>query len=69
LESGEVMKLLEIMMNRRSVRNYTGEKIPQEKLEQILQAGLLSASGRNRRPWELIVVQEKNTLLYAPDGR
>lgn len=63
------MKLLEIMMNRRSVRNYTGEKIPQEKLEQILQAGLLSASGRNRRPWELIVVQEKNTLLQLSKSR
>lgn len=69
LESGEVMELLELMMNRRSVRNYTGEKIPQEKLEQILQAGLLSASGRNRRPWELIVIQDKDTLLQLSKSR
>ena len=56
------MNLLQIMQNRRSVRTYTGEKIPKDKLEQILQAGLLSPSGRNRKPWEFIVVQEKETL-------
>lgn len=56
------MNLLEIMQNRRSVRNYTGEKIPKEKLDKILQAGLLAASGRNRKPWEFVVVQQKEML-------
>lgn len=56
------MNLLEIMQNRRSVRTYTGEKIPKDKLEKILQAGLLSPSGRNRKPWEFVVVQEKDML-------
>ena len=56
------MDLLEIMKNRRSVRTYTGEPVGEEKLEQILQAGLLSASGRAVRPWELIVVREKKVL-------
>ncbi len=56
------MDLLEIMQNRRSVRTYTGEKISKEKLDKILQAGLLSASGRNRKAWELVVVQKKETL-------
>ncbi len=56
------MNLLEIMQNRRSVRRYTAEPIPEEKLTAILQAGLLSASGRAVYPWELIVVREKATL-------
>lgn len=56
------MDLLEIMRKRRSVRNYTGENIPDEKLAKILQAGLLSASGRSRRPWEFVVVQDKEML-------
>ena len=56
------MELLEIMKNRRSVRTYTEESIPTEKLEQILHAGLLSPSGRAIRPWELIVVQNKEML-------
>lgn len=56
------MELLEIMKNRRSVRQYTGESIPQEKLELVLQAGLLAPSGRARRPWEFIVVRDKDML-------
>lgn len=56
------MELLEAMRNRRSVRTYTSEPVAEDKLEKILQAGLLSASGRARRPWEFIVVREKETL-------
>jgi len=36
------MELLEIMQNRRSIRKYKDEDIPKEKLEKILQAGLLA---------------------------
>ncbi len=56
------MNLLELMRNRRSVRHYTGEPVPEEKLQMILQAGLLSASAKGARPWELIVVRQKETL-------
>lgn len=56
------MELIQIMQNRRSVRSYTREPVSDEKLEKILQAGLLSASGRAVRPWEFIVVRNKETL-------
>lgn len=57
-----MMKLLEIMQNRRSVRKYTGERITDENIEEILQAGLLSASSRGFRPWEFIVVRDRKML-------
>ncbi len=63
------MELLEMMKNRRSVRIYTGEPVTEEKLERILQAGLLSASGRAVRPWELIVVREKKLLKKMAGSR
>lgn len=63
------MDLLEIMQNRRSVRKYAGEEISQEKLTKVLQAGLLSASSRGRKPWEFILVQEKDTLKKMSDCR
>lgn len=56
------MELLEIMQNRRSIRQYTGAPIPADAMTKILQAGLLSPSSCNRRPWELIVVRDKETL-------
>lgn len=63
------MELLEIMQNRRSVRKYTDEPIADEKIEKVLQAGLLAASGRARRPWEFILVREKETLLQMSKCR
>ncbi len=54
--------LLQLMLNRRSVRKYTGEPIPEDKLKLILQAGLASATSKNRKPWEFVVVQDKATL-------
>ncbi len=55
-------ELMNMMMNRRSVRKYTGEAVDKEKLDMILQAGLLAPSGRAIRPWELIVVRDKEVL-------
>lgn len=56
------MELLEIMRHRRSVRHFTSEAVPEDKLKKILEAGLMSASGKGRRPWELIVVRDKILL-------
>ncbi len=63
------MDLLEIMRNRRSVRKYTEEEIPALKLEKILQAGLLAESGKNLKPWEFIVVQDKEVLVKLSKSR
>ena len=63
------MDLLEIMRQRRSVRAYTAEDIKEEDVRAILEAGLLSASGRAIRPWELIVVRDRETLEKMADSR
>lgn len=56
-------QMLDIFLNRHSVRSYSGEKVPMEKLNQIIMAGLSSASGRAVRPWELIVVRDRDKLI------
>ena len=56
------MDLLRLMRNRRSVRAYTGERLPEETLDQIVRAGLLAPSSRNIRPVELIVVEDRDLL-------
>ena len=54
--------VLAALTARRSVRQYSGEPVPPELLDRIVRAGLLSASGRARKPWELVVVRERETL-------
>lgn len=56
------MSFLDLLKHRRSIRQYKEEAVSKEALEAIVEAGLLSPSGRNIRPWELIVVQKKETL-------
>lgn len=56
------MSLFETILKRRSVRTYTDEEIPEEKMEKILQAGLLAPTSRNRKPCELYVVKDKEIL-------
>ena len=56
------MDLLQIMRNRRSIREYTADKIPSDKLNMILQAGLLAPSSKNIRPVEFIVVEDTTML-------
>lgn len=56
------MEALEAIRKRRSVRKYTGEAIPREDLETIVDAGRLAASGSNRQPWDFIVITERETI-------
>lgn len=63
------MELLELMKNRRSVRQFTGERVPDEKVEKVVQAALLSASGKAVRPWELIVVHDHEMIQKLSDCR
>ena len=55
--------LLKIMQKRRSVRSYSGDAVPMENLNLILQAGMMAPSGRAIRPWELIVIRDKQKLI------
>ncbi|MGM0401997.1 MAG: nitroreductase family protein [Chloroflexota bacterium] len=56
------MEALEAIRKRRSVRKYTGEAIPREDLETIVDAGRLAASGSNRQPWDFVVITERKTI-------
>ena len=63
------MELLDIMLHRRSVRKYTAEPIPEEKLEKILQAGLLAPTSKNRKPCEFYVVRDKAVLKQLSEAK
>ncbi len=50
------MDTLQAIMERRSIRAYKPEPIPQEHLRQILEAGRQAPSAANRQPWHFVVV-------------
>jgi nitroreductase len=56
------MDVFEAIRKRRSVRSYTGDPIPKEDLEKIVDAGRLAATGSNKQPWDFIVVTDRDTI-------
>ena len=59
------MDLLELIQERKSVRNYLDKHIPDEDLRTILEAGRLAPSWMNVQSWKFILVksQENKDLL------
>jgi nitroreductase len=60
------MDTIEAIMTRRSIRKYTGERVPAEIVEQILRAGMAAPSAANEQPWHFIVITERKTLAQVP---
>jgi nitroreductase len=56
------MELYEGLITRRSVRNYTGERISDNKVEEIVRAGMYAPSARNCRPWHFIIIDDREVL-------
>ena len=53
---------LELLKSRRTCRRFTDESVNKESIEYILEAARLSPSGHRIRPWDFIVVEDKETL-------
>lgn len=47
--------MLPEIRDRRSIRSYQDKAVPKHMLEEILHAGLLAPSSKNRQPWRFVV--------------
>lgn len=46
------------ILNRKSVRSYTGDTIPAAVMENLLRAAMAAPSGRNIQPWSFVVLND-----------
>lgn len=51
-----------LIKDRRSVREYTNQKIDKKILEEIVDCARLSPSSRNTQPWHFVVVTDEDKL-------
>lgn len=54
--------MLDLFYKRRSIRKYKNIKIEEEKIEKLMEAALLSPSGRNKKPWSFVFVENKELI-------
>ncbi|MFC1822428.1 nitroreductase family protein, partial [Thermodesulfobacteriota bacterium] len=52
-------KFLELAKQRRSIRRFKAEPIPDESVDKIIEAARLAPSGFNTQPWEFVVIRKK----------
>ena len=57
------MNTLEAIRSRRSIRKYqAGAPVSKEDIRQILEAAMMAPSACNTRPWEFVVVENRDTM-------
>ncbi len=59
----------DIFLNRRSVRKFMNKKVEKEKIDNIIKIALTSPSGRNLKPWQLVVVDNKEIIEDLSNAR
>ena len=50
------MNTFEAIAQRRSIRKFKPDPLPEETLRAIINAGILAPSGKNKQPWRFVIV-------------
>lgn len=54
--------VLDNIAQRKSVRSYTSQEVPDEMIEKLLRAAMAAPSAMNRQPWEFVVLKDRASL-------
>lgn len=56
------MEVTEAIKTNRSVRQFSDQPVSHAEIEQVVNAGRLSGSAKNRQPWQFVIVTDRATL-------
>jgi len=62
------MSLFDLILSRRSIRSYENKDLPEEVLQQILEAGRQAPSAVNRQPTHFVVVNDHDIMKNLCDN-
>ncbi len=54
-----MLTVWEAIKNRRSIRKFTRDDVPEKMIDQMLEAARLAPSASNRQPWRFLVVRDQ----------
>ena len=60
--------VMENILARKSVRSYNGDSIPADVMENLLKAAMAAPSGRDLRPWQIVVMTDKSQYETVFEG-
>ena len=56
------MDVLEAIRTKRAVRQFSNQKVSEEVISSIVNAGRLAQSSKNTQPWQFVVVRDADRL-------
>ncbi len=62
------MEFYDVIKKRRSVRKYRKDRIPDNVLRRILEAGRIAPSAKNIQPWKFIVIKDEERKKKVADA-
>ena len=68
-EARTVEDRIAFLRRLRAVRSFRPDPVPQEVVNDILEVARWSGSASNRQPWELVVIQDQETLRSLAEVR
>lgn len=57
----------DLIINRRSIRRYTDQKLDPEQVQTILEAGLMAPTSKNSRSWQFVCVDDLDMMTRLVD--
>jgi nitroreductase len=54
--------VLDLIRTKRAVREFTSEPVPEDIIQEILEAGRLAQSSKNDQPWHFLLIRERETF-------
>lgn len=59
---------MDIIHQRKSVRNYTDKQVSKDQLEEMVRAGMAAPTAVNKQPWAFIAIDDRATLDKLSEG-
>jgi nitroreductase len=57
------LEILDIILKRKTIREFDSEPVPKEMLASILEAGRWAPSGLNNQPWRFVILDDEQILF------
>lgn len=59
--------LHQLLLTRHSIRRYKDQPVDADDVSKILEAALLAPTSKSARPWEFVVIEDKDMLARLAD--
>jgi nitroreductase len=56
------MDAMDAILSRRNIRKYTTEPVPDNVVQELLEAAMAALSASNQQPWQFVVINDRKIL-------